>query len=56
MDDNAEVNVTNENGDYYCPDAPNNRCIRGHKRGWRRSKECRLCQGRYLPEDDEDQE
>jgi hypothetical protein len=41
--------------DYWCPDAPNFRCIKGYKHGWRKSKECRYCRGRdempWPPED-----
>ena len=32
-------------GPYYCPYAPNDRCVKGHEHGWRRSKECRICDG-----------
>ena len=54
MADNGEEKKVQEGDPYYCPDAPNNICIKGHMHGWRRSKECRLCQGTdAYPMDDE---
>ena len=53
MDDNR--NEIEEDGDYWCPDAPGEKCIKGYKRGWRKSKECRYCGGtnkwEWPPED-----
>ena len=56
MADNEERKTAEENDDdYWCPDAPNFRCIKGHREGWRKSKECRYCRGRddmpWPPED-----
>lgn len=57
MADNEERNTeeVEEDGDYWCPDSPNGRCIKGYPGGWRKSKECRYCRGRddmpWPPED-----
>ena len=49
MADNEERNTeeVEEAGD--CDLAPNGKCIKGYKQGWRPSKECRFCRGKdYL--------
>ena len=49
MADNEERNTEEVEEAGPCDLAPNGRCIKGYKQGWRPSKECRFCRGKnYL--------